>query len=233
MEKRKKEGEECEKAVSKDEKERKKRKKIKEKKSSKKKKEKSRKKKAKKKVSTSSSSSEQTSSSESDDGKPQQNSLPSAASKTQNKSLSIAFPSPSLFSILIPPLSTGVRAQTTDVKYRGWNVAATSGPTEKPSDTSSATPTNPSTPSSINLKPQTDSGRKLTNLEKLAFGIKEGGENICCQGCEETFWFSAKERDFYEEKKFAFPKYCKTCRENRKSLKIQKFGNQEKPRTLR
>lgn len=49
-------------------------------------------------------------------------------------------------------------------------------------------------------------------------------KKIVCQfiGCESEFIHSAKEQEFYAEKMYVDPKYCKFHREQRKAEKLRK-----------
>lgn len=42
---------------------------------------------------------------------------------------------------------------------------------------------------------------------------------LVCKGCENEFTFTAGEQEFYAEKGFQEPKYCKECRQSRKANK--------------
>ncbi|MBR3588548.1 MAG: zinc-ribbon domain containing protein [Clostridia bacterium] len=42
---------------------------------------------------------------------------------------------------------------------------------------------------------------------------------LVCKGCENEFTFTAGEQEFYAEKGFQEPKYCKECRQARKASK--------------
>lgn len=48
---------------------------------------------------------------------------------------------------------------------------------------------------------------------------------IICQDCGEEFIFTEGEQKFYNEKKLAEPRRCKSCREQRKNNRKEEKNN--------